>query len=46
MLEYFKKADEDKSHCHKFKPTDGGGTAFALRTAPGQRVDDTFLKEE
>lgn len=46
MLEYFQKVNDDKSHCHNFKPTDGGGTAFAIRTAPGQRVDDTFLKEE
>ena len=46
MLEYFNRVNDDKSHCHNFKPTDGGGTAFAIRTAPGQRVDDTFLKEE
>lgn len=46
MLEYFKRVDADKSHGHDFKPTDGGGTAFAIRTAPGQRVDDTFVKSE
>lgn len=46
MLEYFNRVDEDKSHGHNFKPTDGGGTAFAIRTAPGQRVDDTFVKSE
>lgn len=45
MLEYFERVDADKSHCHNFKPTDGGGTSFAIRTAPGQRVDDTFIKE-
>lgn len=25
MLEYFNRVDEDKSHGHNFKPTDGGG---------------------
>lgn len=45
MLEYFQRVNEDKSHGHDFKPTDGGGTAFAVRTAPGQRVDDTFVKD-
>lgn len=29
MLEYFNRVDEDKSHGHNFKPTDGRGTAFA-----------------
>lgn len=46
MLEYFKKVNDDKSHGHNFTPTDGGGTAFALRTKPGQRVDDNFFKED
>ena len=45
MLEYFNRVSDDKSHGHDFKPKDGGGTAFAIRTAPGQRVDDNFLKE-
>lgn len=45
MLDYFNRVNDDKSHCHNFKPTDGGGTSFAIRTAPGQRVDDTFIKE-
>lgn len=46
MLEYFNRVNDDKSHCHNFKPQEGGGTAFAIRTAPGQRVDDTFVKSE
>lgn len=43
MLEYFNRVNEDKSHGHDFKPQDGGGTAFTIRTAPGQRVDDNFV---
>ena len=46
MLEYFNRVNDDQSHGHDFKPTDGGGTSFAIRTAPGQRVDDTFVKSE
>lgn len=46
MLEYFQRVNDDKSHGHDFKPTDGGGYSFAIRTAPGQRVDDTFIKSE
>lgn len=46
MLDYFNRVDSDKSHGHDFKPKDGGGTAFAIRTAPGQRVDDNFIKDE
>ena len=45
MLDYFKRVNDDKSHGHDFKPTDGGGTAFTVRTAPGNRVDDTFIKQ-
>lgn len=37
--------NEDKSHCHDFKPKDGTETAFTIRTAPGQRVDDNYIKE-
>lgn len=44
MLEYFNRVDSDKSHGHNFTPKDGGGTAFAIRTAPGNRVDDNFFK--
>ena len=43
MLEYFNRVNDDHSHGHNFKPQDGGGTAFAIRTAPGQRVDDNFV---
>ena len=43
MLEYFERVNDDKSHGHNFKPTDGGATAFTIRTAPGQRVDDNFI---
>lgn len=25
MLEYFQRVNDDTSHCHNFKPTDGGG---------------------
>ena len=46
MLEYFNRVSDDKSHGHDFKPQDGGGTAFAIRTAPGQRVDDNFVFKE
>lgn len=46
MLEYFNRVDADKSHGHDFKPTDGVGTSFAVRTQPGNRVDDTFIKSE
>lgn len=46
MLEYFNRVSDDKSHGHDFKPQDGGGTAFAIRTAPGQRVDDNYVFKE
>ena len=46
MLDYFQRVNEDTSHGHDFKPTDGAGTSFALRTKPGSRVDDTFIKSE
>jgi DNA (cytosine-5)-methyltransferase 1 len=43
MMEYFNRVNADTSHCHKFKPKDGEDTAFTIRTAPGQRVDDNFV---
>jgi DNA (cytosine-5)-methyltransferase 1 len=46
MLEYFKRVNDDHSHGHDFKPSSGGGSAFAIRTMPGNRVDDNFIKEE
>jgi DNA (cytosine-5)-methyltransferase 1 len=45
MLEYFKRVNDDDSHGHDFKPKDGEDTAFTLRTAPGNRVDDNFIKQ-
>lgn len=45
MLEYFNRVNDDKTHGHNFNPKDGDDTAFAIRTAPGQRVDDNFMKE-
>lgn len=46
MLEYFQRVNDDESHGHKFTPKDDGDTAFTVRTAPGQRVDDNFVKDE
>ena len=34
MLEYFQKVNDDKSHCHNFKPTDGGGDGFRHQDSP------------
>lgn len=45
MLEYFNRVDADKSHGHNFTQKDGDDTAFTIRTAPGQRVDDNFVKD-
>lgn len=45
MLEYFNRVDADKTHGHNFTPKDGNDTAFTIRTAPGQRVDDNFVKD-
>lgn len=46
MLEYFNRVNDDKSHGHNFTPKDGNDTAFTIRTAPGQRVDDNFIKND
>ena len=46
MLDYFNRVDADKTHGHNFTPKDGDDTAFTIRTAPGQRVDDNFIKED
>ncbi len=46
MLEYFNRVDADKSHCHNFNPKDEDDTAFTIRTAPGQRVDDNFVFDD
>lgn len=45
-LEYFQRVNDDDSHGHNFRPSDGGGTAFTIRTLPGNRVDDNFLSIE
>lgn len=44
MLEYFCRASNDKSHCHKLTPKDGEDIAFTINCASGQRVDDNFIK--
>lgn len=46
MVEYFMKVNADKRHNHKFKPLLPEETAFTIRTAAGQRVDDNFVKDE
>ncbi len=46
MLDYFNRVDADKTHGHNFTPKDGDDTAFTIRTAPGNRVDDNFIKED
>lgn len=45
MLDYFGRVNADKTHGHNFTPKDGADVAFTIRTAPGQRVDDNFIKE-
>jgi DNA (cytosine-5)-methyltransferase 1 len=46
MMQRFMKTDADKSHGHNFNPKTGEDIAFTIRTAPGSRVDDTFIKED
>lgn len=46
MLQYFMRVDADKSHGHNFTPKTGDDIAFTIRTAPGNRVDDNFVKED
>lgn len=46
MIDYFNRVNEDKTHGHNFTPKDGADVAFTIRTAPGQRVDDNFVKVE
>lgn len=45
MLQGFLKTDACKDHNHNFTPKTGDDTAFTIRTAPGQRVDDNFVKD-
>lgn len=42
----FAKTSADKSHGHNFTPKSGADVAFTIRTAPGSRVDDNFVKVE
>lgn len=46
MLEYFNRVDADKTHGHNFTPKEGDDTAFTIRTASGNRVDDNFVRED
>lgn len=46
MLDYFNRVDADKTHGHNFTPKEGDDTAFTIRTVPGNRVDDNFIKED
>ena len=46
MLEYFNRVGKDKSHNHNFTLKDGNNTAFTIRTSPGNRVDDNFIKDK
>lgn len=46
MLDYFNRVDADKTRGHNFTPKDGDDTAFTIRTAPGQRVDDNFIYDD
>lgn len=43
-MEYFTRVNEDTSHGHNFTPKDEDDTAFTIRTRPGSRVDDNFLR--
>lgn len=43
MLNYFNRVHKDKSHGHNFTPKSGEDTAFTIRTAPGNRVDDNYI---
>lgn len=45
MIQGFMKTDADKSHGHNFNPKTGEDLDFTIRTAPGSRVDDTYIKE-
>ena len=46
MLEYFQRVNEDDSHGHKFKPTDGGGQATTVKANPACNADDNFVSVE
>lgn len=46
MLEYFNRVNDDKTHGHDFNPKDGDDTAFTIRTQPGNRVDDNYMRDD
>ena len=46
MLEYFQRVNDDDSHGHKFKPTDGGGYATTVKANPAANADDNFVLVE
>ena len=46
MLEYFQRVNDDDSHGHKFKPTDGGGQATTIKANPATNADDNFVLEK
>ena len=46
ILKGFERTSADKSHGHNFTPKNGADVAFTIRTAPGSRVDDNFIKIE
>lgn len=45
MLDYFNRVHSDNKHCHNFNPKKQDDIAFTIRTAPGQRVDDNYIKD-
>ncbi len=45
MLEYFQRVNEDTSHNHKFKPTEGGAAAKAIK-AKDIDADSNFVMQE
>ena len=45
MLVYFNRVNADKTHGHNFTPKGKEDTAFAIRTAAGNRMDDNFIKD-
>ena len=45
LVEGFLRTSADETHNHNFKPTDGGGSSYAIRTKAGTRVDDTYVSE-
>lgn len=44
-VKYFERVDADKSHNHNFTIKEKKDTDFTIRTKPGTRVDDNYLKQ-